>query len=292
MVFLIIIYIIKLFIKLYLVYTIIKVLLFTYKNFIRKRMNLKKRYGENSWVLVTGATDGLGKVFCEEFAREGFNIILVSRTLEKLEKVSKEIENKFSVKTHYIQFDFLNTDIQKYKDTFEEVTKKYDLSILVNNIGLLEVGFMKNVEMQSCHNMAVANIIPQTVMTKLFCKYMSSRTDRSAVIDISSFSSLIPFTRYAIYGATKTFNLYLSRALAEEYESFNIDFMGVKPSYIATPMTGMKNDYITVLSPEQVVYGTLNDLGYEKETCGHWIHKITYNLARCIPKQFYYFIGF
>lgn len=41
--------------------------------------NLKQRYGENSWVMVTGASDGIGKGFCEEFAKLGFNIVLVAR---------------------------------------------------------------------------------------------------------------------------------------------------------------------------------------------------------------------
>ncbi len=41
--------------------------------------NHLKIYGKNSWVIVTGATDGIGKGFCEEFAKRGFNILLVSR---------------------------------------------------------------------------------------------------------------------------------------------------------------------------------------------------------------------
>ena len=52
-----------------------------------------ERYGNRSWALVTGATDGIGKAFCEELALIGFNIILVARNPEKLNKVTKEIQN-------------------------------------------------------------------------------------------------------------------------------------------------------------------------------------------------------
>ena len=53
-------------------------LIFLYKNFIRKRKDLLKRYGSNSWVLITGATDGIGRSYADELANTGFNIILVS----------------------------------------------------------------------------------------------------------------------------------------------------------------------------------------------------------------------
>jgi len=46
--------------------------------------NLLKIYGSDSWAIVTGATDGLGKAFAEELAKLGFNLIIISRNNEKL----------------------------------------------------------------------------------------------------------------------------------------------------------------------------------------------------------------
>jgi 17beta-estradiol 17-dehydrogenase / very-long-chain 3-oxoacyl-CoA reductase len=276
----------------YLAYIAIKIILFIYKNFLRKRINFIKRYGENSWVMVTGATDGLGKVFCEDFAKLGFNIILVSRTLEKLEKVAKEIETKYSVKTHYIQFDFTTTDVEEYKTAFQEIPNKFDVSILVNNIGLLSKDYHMNLSVEECYKMAITNTMPQTILTKIFSKPLSQRKMRSAIIDMSSLSSICPFRKYSVYGATKKFNLYLTRALAEEYQNLNIDFLAVKPSLIATPMTGLKSNFYYVLTPEQVVNGTLNDLGYEKETNGHWIHKVLWNILSYFPLEVLYLLGY
>lgn len=51
------------------------------------------RYGENSWAVVTGATDGIGKAACMYLANEGFNVVLISRTLSKLESVAKEVRD-------------------------------------------------------------------------------------------------------------------------------------------------------------------------------------------------------
>ena len=56
-----------------------------------KQINLPERYGRNSFVLVTGASDGIGKAFCHHFAGLGFNLIMVARNKEKLEGVKREI---------------------------------------------------------------------------------------------------------------------------------------------------------------------------------------------------------
>lgn len=63
-----------------------------------------KKYG--SWALVTGATDGIGKEYARSLAKRGINIILVSRTLSKLETVAKEIQEAFNVETIVIDVNY------------------------------------------------------------------------------------------------------------------------------------------------------------------------------------------
>lgn len=58
---------------------------------IRPTKNLLLRYGEGSWALVTGGSDGIGKAYCEELSKLGFNIILVGRDRVKCENVRKSI---------------------------------------------------------------------------------------------------------------------------------------------------------------------------------------------------------
>ena len=69
------------------------------------RRNLKQRYG-GGWALVTGASDGLGKQYCFELARSGFDIVLMARNKEKLEAVAKEIRDTYSVCTKVLVYDF------------------------------------------------------------------------------------------------------------------------------------------------------------------------------------------
>ena len=56
------------------------------------RLNLRKRFG-GGWAMITGASDGLGRAYAMELAKAGFNIILVARSPEKMEKVAQEIRD-------------------------------------------------------------------------------------------------------------------------------------------------------------------------------------------------------
>lgn len=74
----------------------LKTLFFIYKNFLRRGRNLTARYGDKSWVLITGSSDGMltvysgiGRAFAHSFAKRGFNIILSARTESKLVKVEQ-----------------------------------------------------------------------------------------------------------------------------------------------------------------------------------------------------------
>ncbi len=71
-------------------------LYFVLRIFLSKRGDLKKA-GE--WAIITGATDGIGKAFAEQLAKDGLNIMLISRTQEKLQAVAKALETEYNVKT-------------------------------------------------------------------------------------------------------------------------------------------------------------------------------------------------
>ena len=69
-----------------------------------------KNYG--SWAVITGCTDGIGKAYAEQLAKRGLNVVLISRTLEKLQEQAKHIKEKYSVETKIIAADFTGTKIE------------------------------------------------------------------------------------------------------------------------------------------------------------------------------------
>ena len=70
-------------------------LLFAMRMSLQSTKNFIKIYGKNSWVVVTGGSDGIGLGFCEAFAELGFNICLIARNEKKLENTSKYLAGKY-----------------------------------------------------------------------------------------------------------------------------------------------------------------------------------------------------
>ena len=62
---------------------------------VRPRRNLKARYGEKTWAVITGSTSGIGAGFAHLLGQEGFNLVLVSRSREKLDAQKEELGQKF-----------------------------------------------------------------------------------------------------------------------------------------------------------------------------------------------------
>ena len=94
-------------------------------------VNLKK-YG--SWAVVTGCTDGIGKAYAEHLAKRGLNIVLISRTLEKLQEQAKFITDKYKVETKVIAVDF--TEQTSIYTTIRNELGDLDIGVLVNNVGM------------------------------------------------------------------------------------------------------------------------------------------------------------
>lgn len=69
---------------------------------------------------MTGSTDGIGKAYAKELAARGINLVLISRTLEKLEKTKNEILQECPT----VEVKIIVTDFSKGKNAFEKLTEQ------------------------------------------------------------------------------------------------------------------------------------------------------------------------
>jgi len=240
--------------------------------------------------LVTGATDGIGKAFCFELAKEGFNIIFVSRSLVKLNKVSEEIKALYqNVKTHCIEFDFYkNKSFEDYTNVFAPLQNSFDISILVNNVGTDHHDSFEKLSLYDISQEITLNICPQAYLTKIFWDNLKARKEskkiRSGIINVSSFVADFPFPMKAIYAATKAYDHYMTIGLANELKDSHVDFLSVKPLEVATPLTGTKPDGLFIITPEQCAVASLNDFGFETETYSALGHKLQAYIINFLPR--------
>lgn len=214
-------------------------------------MNLKSRYAMADWVVVTGATDGIGEALCHQFAKAGFNVVLVSRTLSKLEKVAAEVSEKSGVKTIIIEYDFTKlltvADAEALAELVNAKTKGLDIGILANNVGILAFGPYHKTGLDKMFNSFTVNIAAQSVMTHIFTKrWVDDRKGKKClIIDYSSVVALKPMGGAPLYCAEKSYNAILSECLGKQYENAykndpvnmpNIEFMRVYPNSVKSAL--------------------------------------------------------
>ncbi|XP_054720048.1 very-long-chain 3-oxoacyl-CoA reductase-B-like [Uloborus diversus] len=226
------------------------------------------------WAVVTGATDGIGKAYAHALAAKRFDIVLVSRTPEKLEAVADEIEKKHGVKTKIVAVDFTG-ELNIYNTIRQEI-EDLDIGVLVNNVGMSYayaeyITKVPNGE-KFVDNLIKANIISCTRMSLLVLPQMEKK-GKGVIINISSLSALSPVPLLSVYSACKVFVNFFSKATQEEYKAKGIIVQSVLPGFVSTKMSKMRPSF-TTCTPEAFVRWALKTVGVESQTYGYPVHKL------------------
>ncbi|XP_070773385.1 hydroxysteroid (20-beta) dehydrogenase 2 [Enoplosus armatus] len=233
-----------------------------------------RTYGQ--WAVVTGATSGIGKEYASELARRGLDVVLISRSNEKLQMVAKEIEDQHGRKTRTIQVDF--TDGHRIYPTIAKELQGLEIGILVNNVGMtysdhfayfLEIpdAEQKITQVVNCNMLS----IPQ--MTRLILPGMVER-GTGLIINISSEVAIRPQPLLSLYSATKIFIIYFSQCLHAEYKPKGITVQCVAPFLVSTNMTHNMTVNCFVKNAAAFTREALNTVGHSSYTSGCLSHAL------------------
>jgi len=167
-----------------------------------------------SYALITGASSGIGYELAKLFAREKHNVILVARREERLDQITRELEENYKVMTHVIIRDLSQS--QSVREIHDWV-KKNDIRIdyLINNAGFIVYGSFSDTQWEEEQRMMQLHMNAMAHMIKLFLPDMINNKF-GRILNIGSIGSFVPGPYNAIYCATKSYMLSLSEAIAEE----------------------------------------------------------------------------
>ena len=166
------------------------------------------------YVLITGASEGMGREFAKLFAHSGYSLILVARNKTRLDTLAKELSTTHRVDVRTVAKDLsLPTAAEELKAAIDD--QKIAIEILVNNAGFGIHGLFHDTNWKATGDMLSLNIITLTHLTRLFLPEMLQR-GHGKILNVSSTAAFQPGPFMACYFASKAYVLSFTEALAEE----------------------------------------------------------------------------
>lgn len=151
---------------------------------------------KNKNIIVTGASDGIGKSIAVALSKEGASLILFGRDQGKLKQVASECGNNAS----YYSFDLMDDDSRK--KVVDQVLGKYKIDILINNAGIWhKAGDLETIEENKIYEVINTNLTSQILLTKQLLPSMIDR--ETVIINVISKSGIVAQKGQSVYTASK-----------------------------------------------------------------------------------------
>jgi short-subunit dehydrogenase len=202
----------------------------------RVTMNdIDKRTGPSTpAVVITGATQGVGRALAEEFARDGHALLLVARDEAELTKAARELADAHSVEVKFIAQDLSTVEgcaeVERALGRFG-----FYADILVNNAAIMTAGFFQDQDPATLRQIVDLDARAVVDLTRRFLPGMLARK-QGGVLNVASVEGFMPVPYQAVYAASKAFVLSFTRALAYETMWTNVRVTALAPGAIATTM--------------------------------------------------------
>jgi len=186
---------------------------------------------ENKYVLITGATSGIGYELAKLFAKDGYNLVIVSRNQQELESKASEFR-QYGTDVIAIQKDLFKTE--NVFELYEEIRNKgISIDVLVNNAAQGAFGEFKDTDINRELAIINLNIASVVILTKCFLKEMIARNN-GKILNLASVASKAPGPWQAVYHGTKAFVLSFTEAIREETKDYNIAVTALMPGVTDT----------------------------------------------------------
>lgn len=217
--------------------------------------------------LITGASGGIGYELARLFARDGYNLVLVARSREKLLKQAEELRTlgKEQINVTVISRDL--ADLEAPEDIFDATERaKIDVDVLVNNAAFGKRGNFAKSDVDEDLDMMQLNVVALAHLTRLYLPGMIFRAEsgrRGRILQVASTAAFVPGPLMAIYYASKAFVLSLSEALSEELRGKNVTVTCLCPGPTATGFAARAGTENTSLFKRRVMSAKqVAEIGY------------------------------
>jgi len=184
-------------------------------------METNKKYA-----LITGATSGIGYELAKLFAKDQYNLVIVARNTEELEKASNEFKQS-GVEVITISKDLSN--VEAPLEVYNEIKSKgIQIDVLVNDAGQGQYGLFSETDIERELEIIRLNIGATIALTKPFLKEMIARKD-GKILNLSSIAGKTPGPYQAVYHGTKAFVQSFTEAIRSENKDNGVTITALLP---------------------------------------------------------------
>ena len=184
--------------------------------------------------LITGGSSGIGLALAHELAKRKYHLLLVSNQELALRECKLDIEKKHGVSCLTYCIDLTIADAPQMVFKFCE-SNRLEVEILINNAGILLFSEVVAADAEKLHSILQLHVTVPSKMSHLFGKLMVSRRS-GHILNVSSISSVMPYPGISLYGPTKTYLRYFTRALRGEMKIYNVNVTCLIPGATATSL--------------------------------------------------------
>jgi NAD(P)-dependent dehydrogenase (short-subunit alcohol dehydrogenase family) len=196
-------------------------------------------------ILITGATDGIGKQTALELARQGHHILVHGRSAERGSQVVREIQNSTKIsRIEFLRADFAS--LAEVKQLAQEVQERYPrLDILLNNAGvfmttrtLTRDGFETTFQVNHLAHFLLTNLLLDKLKASAPARiiHVSSGTHRSAAMEWDNLQGEKHYGGYDAYSRSKLANILFAYALADRLQGTSLTSNALHPGVIGTKL--------------------------------------------------------
>jgi len=201
-------------------------------------------------ILVTGAGDGIGKTAAITYAQHGATVILLGKTVKKLEAVYDQIEQAGYPKPAIIPLDLKGASEQNYLDMADTIEEQFGhLDGLLHNASMLGVlGPFEHITISSVEEVFKVNVIAEIMLTKALLPVMRKSASASLIFTSSSVGRQAR-AYWGEYAMSKFATEGMMQAIAHEYEDSNIRTNSINPG---ATRTGMRANAYPAENPQSL----------------------------------------
>jgi len=192
---------------------------------------MKGSVSNRGLAVVTGASAGLGRSFARELARRGHDLLLVARREDRLTALCDELRAQHGCSARALAADL--SQPEGPSAVLAAIDEGACPTLLVNNAGFGHSGRSLDAPTERAVDMLRLNVEAVTRLTLETARRMV-RERRGGIINVSSTAAFGSTPYFAVYGATKGFQLLFSEALNEELKGTGVRVFTLCPGYTTT----------------------------------------------------------